>query len=198
MNSKKNSCCGNYMRKYGILIGKDKVPKRKRYNDWCKLIQTKHSNKKLLHLVRINVHQSIISINKLATISFYLCFLLDFCHFHYKCNDHGTCKNDGSCQCDAGFFGNDCSGKLIKTIYISGLYLMLVLCQVSWVFYNYNWKRLDKSFKKNIILLNFPCTKYIQIIQGHLKVWVCGGIFFNKSTPLGFFGLSGFLSILQL
>ena len=125
MNSKKNSCRGNYMRKYGILIGRDKVPKRKRYNDWCMLIRTKHSSKTLLRLVAINVHQSLISI-KIATISFYLCFLLDFCHFHYKCNDHGTCTNDGSCQCDAGFFGDDCSGKFTKAIYDWGCWYLLL------------------------------------------------------------------------
>ena len=49
--------------------------------------------------------------------------LLVLCNKSTECSDHGTCGDDGKCLCHDGYFGTDCSSKLIflkiKTIPIA-------------------------------------------------------------------------------
>ena len=38
---------------------------------------------------------------------------LVLCNKITECNDHGTCGGDGKCVCHNGYYGSDCSSKLI-------------------------------------------------------------------------------------
>ena len=35
------------------------------------------------------------------------------CNKTKECSDHGTCGDDGKCLCQDGYFGHDCSSKLM-------------------------------------------------------------------------------------
>ena len=49
----------------------------------------------------------------LSMIFILLIILLVFCNNITKCSDHGTCGDDGNCLCDDGYYGPNCSSKLI-------------------------------------------------------------------------------------
>ena len=42
-----------------------------------------------------------------------LYMLLVLCNKSMECSDHGTCDDDGKCLCHDGYFGTECSSKLI-------------------------------------------------------------------------------------
>ena len=39
--------------------------------------------------------------------------IIEYCYAPTTCKGKGDCRTDGTCQCDANYYGDNCSSKLL-------------------------------------------------------------------------------------
>ena len=60
---------------------------------------------------------------------------LALCNKSIECNDHGNCGDDGKCLCHNGYYGKDCSSKLISLRLKLILSVRIVKLDIDVIFY---------------------------------------------------------------
>ena len=74
-------------------------------------------------LVWVNLEKIVINIKFILKLTYFISnFFIAVCHYLLTCSDHGSCSDVGTCQCDEGFYGDNCSSKLLNLQLVFSVY----------------------------------------------------------------------------